>query len=91
MNKLGGYLGLALIAVVGVLALISTALRVVLLTLDDVHPYLSHWASEAFEVQMEIGQAVSEWRGVYPSIILDDVTVKFDDAKVEHRFDQCGT
>ena len=88
MNKLGGYLGLALIAVVGVLALISTALRVVLLTLDDVHPYLSHWASEAFEVQMEIGQAVSEWRGVYPSIILDDVTVKFDDAKVEHHFDQ---
>ncbi|MDE0302897.1 MAG: DUF3971 domain-containing protein [Gammaproteobacteria bacterium] len=88
MNKFGGYLGLALVSVVGILALISTALRVVLLTLDDVHPYLSHWASEAFEVQMEIGQAVSEWRGVYPSIILDDVTVKFDDAKVEHRFDQ---
>lgn len=88
MNKLGGYLGLALIAVVGVLALISTALRVVLLTLDDVHPYLSHWASEAFEVQMEIGQAVSEWRGIYPSIILDDVTLKFDDAEAEHHFGQ---
>ncbi len=88
MNKLGGYLGLALASVVGVLALISTALRIALLTLDDVHPYLSHWASEAFEVQMEIGQAASEWRGVYPSIILDDVTLKFDDAKVEHRFGQ---
>ena len=88
MNKLGGYLGLALVSVVGILALISTALRVVLLTLDDVHPYLSHWASETFEVQMEIGQAVSEWRGVYPSIILDDVTLKFDDAEVEHRFGQ---
>ena len=88
MNKLGGYLGLALIAAVGALALISTALRVVLLTLDDVHPYLSHWASEAFEVQMEIGQAVSEWRGVYPSIILDDVTLKFDDAEAEHHFGQ---
>lgn len=88
MNKLGGYLGLALVSVVGILALISTALRVVLLTLDDVHPYLSHWASETFEVQMEIGQAVSEWRGVYPSIILDDVTLRFDDAGVEHRFGQ---
>ncbi len=88
MNRLGGYLGLALIAAVGALALASTALRVVLLTLDDVHPYLSRWASESFEVQMEIGQAASEWRGVYPSILLDDVTLKFDDAGVEHRFGQ---
>lgn len=88
MNKLGGYLGLALVSIVGALALVSMALRVALLTLDDVHPYLSRWASEAFEVQMEIGQAVSEWRGVYPSIILDDVTLKFDDGKVEHRFGQ---
>ena len=88
MNKLGGYLGLTLMAVVGMLALISTALRIVLLTLDDVHPYISHWASEAFGVEMVIGQASSEWRGVYPSINLDDVTLKFKGMEAEHRFGQ---
>lgn len=88
MKKLGGYLGLALVAIVGALALISTALRIVLLTLDDVHPLLSRWASEAFEVRMEIGQAVSEWRGVYPAIILDDVTLKFEGTETVHRFGQ---
>ena len=88
MKRLGGYLGLALVSILAALAIISTGLRVVLLTLDDVHPLLSRWASEAFEVQMEIGQAVSEWRGVYPGIILDDVTLKFDDAETVHRFGQ---
>ena len=88
MKKFGGYLGLALVAIIGALALISTALRVVLLTLDDAHPLLSRWASEAFEVQMEIGEAVSEWRGVYPAIILDDVTLKFEGTETVHRFGQ---
>ena len=88
MKKLGGYLGLALVSIVGALALISTVLRIVLLTLDDVHPLLSRWASEAFEMQMEIGQAVSEWRGVYPAIILDDVTLKFKGTESVHRFSQ---
>ncbi len=88
MKKLGSYLGLALVATIGALALISTTLRVILLTLDDVHPLLSRWVSEAFEVQMEIGQAVSEWRGVYPAIILDDVTLKFKGTETVHRFGQ---
>ena len=88
MKKLGSYLGLALVSILAALALISTSLRVVLLTLDDVHPLLSRWASEAFEVRMEIGQAVSEWRGVYPAIILDDVTLKFEGTETVHRFGQ---
>ena len=88
MRKFGSYLGLALVAFIGALALISTGLRIVLLTLDDVHPLLSRWASEAFEVQMEIGDAVSEWRGVYPAIILDDVTLKFEGTETVHRFGQ---
>ena len=88
MKKLGSYLGLALVLSLGVLALVSTALRVVLLTLDDAHPMLSRWASEAFKVQMEVGQAVSEWRGVYPAIILDDVTLKFEGVETTHHFGQ---
>ena len=88
MKKIGFYLSLALVAVMALLALVSTALRVALLTLDDAHPYLSRWASEAFEVEMEIGEAVSEWRGVYPSIVLEDVTLKFEGSEAEHRFGQ---
>ena len=88
MKRFGDHLGLVLVSVVGALALISTAFRVVLLTLDDVHPLLSRWASEAFEVQVGVGQAVSEWRGVYPAIILDDVTLRFEGAETVHRFDQ---
>ena len=88
MNKCGRYLGLTLVSAVVALALISSAFRIVLLTLDDVHPLLSRWASEAFDVQMEIGQAVSEWRGVSPSIILEDVTLKFEGAEAVHHFGQ---
>ena len=88
MKKFGRYLTLSLLGLLAALAVVSTGLRIVLLTLDDVHPLLSRWASEAFEVQMEIGQAVSEWRGVYPAIILDDVTLKFEGTETVHRFGQ---
>ena len=88
MQRLGKALGFALVAAVVVLALISTAVRVFLLTLDDLHPHLSRWATETLGVRMEIGQAMSEWRGIYPSIILDDVLLDFDDETPMYEFDR---
>ncbi len=88
MKRLGSYLGLTLALILGALALTSTAARVVLLTLDDVHPYLSRWLSESLDVRIDVDHAVSEWRGVYPSVILHGVTLRFDGTEVAHRFDR---
>ena len=87
MDRLGYYLGWILTLAMVTLAFVSTILRVFLLTLDDSYPWLSRWASDTYDMKMEIGEAIGEWKGMSPSIILEDVTLDLGSMGTVHHFD----
>ncbi len=87
IHKLGNFLAWTLAAAALALALISIVVRVLLFTLDDARPFLAQKVAETLNAKMSVGRASSEWLGTYPTIVLEDVTLRFHGAQAVHRFE----
>ena len=87
IHKIGNLLLWALAATTLALALLSVAVRVFLLTLDDARPFLTQKVAAMLNADMSVARASSEWLGAYPTVVLEDVTLQFHGAQAVHRFE----
>ena len=87
IHKIGNLLLWALAATTLALALLSVAVRVFLLTLDDARPFLTQKVAAMLNADMSVARASSEWLGAYPTVVLEDVVLQFHGAQAVHRFE----
>ncbi len=88
MNRVVSILSWGLAFLLVALALISTAFRMMLFSLDDVRPLLAQEISQALHAEVEVGHAVSEWAGVQPYIVVEDLKIQFPESQKAHEFER---